>query len=51
MYGLTAKALQTARRVMIHDIGRGGVIVVFRQYLDKHVLWALINTREFILNH
>lgn len=34
MYGLTPKALQTAKRVMTHDTGHAGVIVVFRQFLD-----------------
>ncbi len=34
LYGLTPAALQTAKRVMIHDTGRGGVIVVFRQSVD-----------------
>jgi hypothetical protein len=30
-YGLTAAALEAARVVQIHDLGRGGIIVVLRQ--------------------
>jgi large repetitive protein len=33
-YNLTAAALGTASPVLVHDIGHGGVIVVFRQAID-----------------
>lgn len=34
LWGLTSASLKTARPVLVHDIGRGGIIVVFRQKLD-----------------
>ena len=33
-WGLTPASLGTARAVLVHDTGRGGVVVVFRQELD-----------------
>ncbi|MEZ4294321.1 MAG: M36 family metallopeptidase [Polyangiaceae bacterium] len=33
LYGLSEPALDTARAVMVHDTGRGGIIVTFRQEL------------------
>ncbi len=34
LYGLTPQAIQSAQRVLVHDPGHGGTIVVFRQFLD-----------------
>ncbi len=40
LWGLTPEALATASVVQVHDTGRGGIIVVFRQRLDGSIVAA-----------
>src|SRR5262245_52760661 len=34
LYGLTPAAIATAKVALVHDTGRGGIIVIFRQSID-----------------